>query len=222
MKKTCLQLCLLALLASLTLADNMTTSKAGASSEPVLCDKNLYRALSRLKGRVKGPAVQFDLLRTLNRTDASDPKKVLQRISHYDFGAVKNYLDLLDQSYAYEKAYVKYSNEGKASLDYENVCSDLCPTYTTYNGFRTPKNLAAPKPSNLDNFTCSVPDNPFCNDGLEFADIKDDSFLTAIADQLIEKDHTGRTVVYKKYNGSQELEYCYTIDEDLAKIVHMC
>ena len=174
MNKTVLLLSLLALLVTLALGDNITNDKASMPSGPILCDKSLYKSLSKLKGRIKGPGVQFDLLRTLNRTDVNNPKKVLQRVSQYDFSAVKDYLSMLDLSYTLEQDYVKYSREDKASMDYENLCYDFCPTYTTYNGFRTPKNLAAPKPSNLDNSTCSVPDNPFCNDGLEFAEAKDD------------------------------------------------
>ena len=120
MNKTALQLCLLALLAISALSDNITASKASRPSEPTLCDKNLYKDLSKLKGRINGPGVQFDLLRTLNRTD--DPKKVLQRLSHYDFSAIKNYLGLIDRSYGYEQDYLKLSSAGKASLDYENIC----------------------------------------------------------------------------------------------------
>lgn len=78
-----------------------------------------------------------------------------------------------------------------------------------------------PKPGNIDNFTCSIPDNPFCNDGLQFADVKDENLLQATADQLIKRDHIGRILVYKNYLGG-DLEYCYTIDEQYQKIVHMC
>lgn len=118
MNKLTLQLCLLTFFVSLSLSDSLLTEKAGLSTEPFYCDKNLYKSLSKLKGRIKGSGIQFDLLRTLNKTDVNDPKKVLQRVSHYDFNGIKDYLDLLDQSYAFEQAYVKYSSESKASLDY--------------------------------------------------------------------------------------------------------
>lgn len=39
---------------------------------------------------------------------------------------------------------------------------------------------------------------------------------------FVKRDHTGRLLVYKKYNGSSDLKYCYAIDEKLQKIVHMC
>lgn len=96
MNRLTLQLCLLVFFVNLSLSDNITTEKAASPTGPFVCDKNLYDSLSKLKGRVKGPGAQFDLLKTLNETDATDPQKILQRVSQYDFNSVKDYLDMLD------------------------------------------------------------------------------------------------------------------------------